>query len=385
MRQEELNWTQKACSKLRLLRPSSLKLQLQLPDPLALILRAGSDPLLEGLDFSRKMANDLTLGLDLVALRTNDPALLLEKLGDLCEGGLDRAHGRGSGSGSRELCGGGGSRSGRVGGPDGRGKLLDWRLEGLRGRRLVVGRSGDRCSHGSRGSGSGSRARNLFERRGLAFAWLGIFLILELVRNSGHGGLLVRHARWGRAGSRWGRGLPLGHGGWGRRRDDTGGGRLVVGGDLLGRSTLVDALHVDLGGEAILAVEPLLGGHSGLKAGRRGVDIGLEGLGATRNGERDGLDVLIVDGLVGPHDFVLVDVDTTARHESDASLGVAGLVLGEELQLVVLILEITDVAITANVSILKHVYLGLRQHLPLASKVQAVRAVIYRTTVSFGA
>lgn len=290
------------------------------------------------------MADDLTLGLDLVALCTNNPALLLKKLRDLGKRGLDVSRGRGSGRSRRR---------GGCGGPDWRGKLLDWGLVRRRGRCLAGGSGRKGCSHRNRGGGSSSGARNLLEGRGLALAWLGVLVVLELVCNSGHGGLLVCHGRRGHTSSGWGRGFHLGHGGLDRRRD--GSGRLVIGRNFPGCGTLVDALHVDLGRDAVLAVKPLLGGHGGLEAGRRGVDVGLEGLGTTGNGEGDGLDVLIVDGLVGPHDFVLVDVDTTARHKSNTSLGVARLVFGQELQLVVLVLEITNVAITADVSMLSTV------------------------------
>ena len=55
-------------------------------------------------------------------------------------------------------------------------------------------------------------------------------------------------------------------------------------------------------------LEPLLGRDGRLAADGRGENIGLECLGTARDGEGDGLNVRVIDGLESPHDLILVDL-----------------------------------------------------------------------------
>ena len=92
--------------------------------------------------------------------------------------------------------------------------------------------------------------------------------------------------------------------------------------------------------------EPLIG-REGIAAGGRGrVDVGLEGLGAAGDDEADGLNVGVVDGFEGAHNFVLVDRDSAFGEEGEATLGVGGLVLGKEDEALVGVFVVADVAVT---------------------------------------
>jgi hypothetical protein len=102
------------------------------------------------------------------------------------------------------------------------------------------------------------------------------------------------------------------------------------------------------------------------------VDVGLKDLGAARDDERDGLDVLIIDGLERACHLVFMDVDTSFGHESETSLGICGLVFGEVFKLVVFIFKVTDVAIAVDISTRSK---DVRD-LPFACEVQDLVAII---------
>lgn len=85
------------------------------------------------------------------------------------------------------------------------------------------------------------------------------------------------------------------------------------------------------------------------------------------------------------------DVDTASRNKGDTSLGIDRLVLAQVLELVVLVLVVADVAITvklvssctqSNHKVVTHRGERRRESLPLASKVEAVGTVIYKSHVS---
>lgn len=69
-----------------------------------------------------------------------------------------------------------------------------------------------------------------------------------------------------------------------------------------------------------------------------------------------------------------MQVDASLRQECDTPLGIRRLVFGEVLKLIILVFIVSDVAITAEVS--KAGTGDERSNLPLASKVEALRAVI---------
>lgn len=259
---------------------------------LALVLGTG------GANFALQQLNLLCELTDLVVLLGDDLGLILDQLLDLLQGRLDgRATDRSRGTGG---CSGG------SGSPDGSGSSSD------RSRR----RSGCRSRLGGqlrlgRADGDGvtlSGATDVFEARGgvgVVFLLL-LVVVLVLVGHVRDGALLVLDAGRGSAGNS-GLGLLALRLSLGCRGARLGRG-LVVGGNLLGGGPVVDALEVELGRNSRLAVEPLLGAAARLGAGGRREDVGLEGLGTAGDGERDGLDVGIVDGLVGAHNFVVVDL-----------------------------------------------------------------------------
>ena len=69
-----------------------------------------------------------------------------------------------------------------------------------------------------------------------------------------------------------------------------------------------------------------------------------------------------------------MQVDTPLGEEGDTALRVAGLVLGEVLELVVLVFVVADVAVTVCVSCEQT--MSASSCLPLASKVQALCAIV---------
>src|SRR4051812_22875426 len=117
---------------------------------------------------------------------------------------------------------------------------------------------------------------------------------------------------------------------------------------LLETLTLEETGHRDLGRDCLLATEPLGRRHSWGQASGRGVNIVLEVLRPTGNDEGNRLNVRVIHGLISASHFVLVHVHTTLWHEGNTSLRVARLVLRKELELVVLELEVTDVAVTSS-------------------------------------
>lgn len=66
---------------------------------------------------------------------------------------------------------------------------------------------------------------------------------------------------------------------------------------------------------------------------------------AAGDDEGDGLDASVVDCFESTHDFVFVGVDATFGEKGDTALGLGGLVLGEEFELVVLVLEVAYIAV----------------------------------------
>jgi hypothetical protein len=76
----------------------------------------------------------------------------------------------------------------------------------------------------------------------------------------------------------------------------------------------------------------------------------LEHLRASRDDKGNRFDVAVVDSLESAEDLVFVQIDTTLGHEGDTSLRVGRSVLSEVLELVVLVFVVSDVAVTAEVS-----------------------------------
>ena len=78
------------------------------------------------------------------------------------------------------------------------------------------------------------------------------------------------------------------------------------------------------------------------------IDVALEDLGPPRYNERYRLNVGVVDGLVRSHDFILMEVDTPLGDEGEPSLRFDGLVLGQELELVIGVFKVANVSITES-------------------------------------
>lgn len=72
----------------------------------------------------------------------------------------------------------------------------------------------------------------------------------------------------------------------------------------------------------------------------------------------------------------LTYIHTTSGDERNASLRVGRLVLGEVLELVVLVFVVADVAIAIEISILLIAKKGKERYIPLAGKEEAVGALI---------
>lgn len=109
---------------------------------------------------------------------------------------------------------------------------------------------------------------------------------------------------------------------------------------------LVENLNVDNVGSRRLALEELLsldGRNTGVTVG---VDVRLEGLGSSGHVEANGLNVGVLDSLVGSHNLVALDVESPLGHEGNASLGVCALVLGQLEEVVVAVLVVSDVSIS---------------------------------------
>lgn len=76
-------------------------------------------------------------------------------------------------------------------------------------------------------------------------------------------------------------------------------------------------------------------------------------------------------------ELVMTYIDAAFRQECDSSLRVSRLVLGQELELVVLVLKVSDVAISARqISILFPDAKLFDVDLPLAREVQAVGTIV---------
>ena len=73
----------------------------------------------------------------------------------------------------------------------------------------------------------------------------------------------------------------------------------------------------------------------------------MEDLCSPRDDEGYRFNVGVVDRLESTHNLVFMHVDTALREEGNTTLRVSGLVLREILEFVVLVLEVTDVAVAA--------------------------------------
>lgn len=80
----------------------------------------------------------------------------------------------------------------------------------------------------------------------------------------------------------------------------------MIGGDFLGRFTLIHTLERYFGRQSLLSPKPLGRAHSGFAADSGRIDVSLEDFCASRYNERDRLDIVVVDGLEGSCDFVVV-------------------------------------------------------------------------------
>jgi hypothetical protein len=101
----------------------------------------------------------------------------------------------------------------------------------------------------------------------------------------------------------------------------------------------------------------------------------LEHLRSPRNDERYRLNVAVVDGLVTPKHLVLVKVNAALGQEGNASLGIGGLVLGQVLELVILILIVANVPVTRQSQLRTIMHKG-GSAIPLSGKIQTLRSII---------
>ena len=83
----------------------------------------------------------------------------------------------------------------------------------------------------------------------------------------------------------------------------------MIGGNRNRFFPVVYILKIDLGGETVVALEPLLCRDGRVRADGWRVDIFLKDLGSSWDDEGYWFDVGVVDGLVGAHHFVFVRLD----------------------------------------------------------------------------
>lgn len=96
--------------------------------------------------------------------------------------------------------------------------------------------------------------------------------------------------------------------GRGRSRSRRGSRGFIVGWYFNRRIAFVDALKVDFRGNTTFPCDPFLGSNGILITNTRRVDVGLEGLSTSRNGERDGFNICVIDGLISPHHLIFMDL-----------------------------------------------------------------------------
>ena len=150
--------------------------------------------------------------------------------------------------------------------------------------------------------------------------------------------------------------------------------RLIFRCNFFGCFAIVHALQRDLWRQSSLAPKPLRSCCTGFEASRWRIDITLEHLGSTGYDEGDGLNIAIIDRLEAAQHFIFVQVNATLGKEGNASLWVGRLVFGEVFEFVVFVFVVSDVSVTALVSISKAKY-G-RVDPPFTSEVQALRAIV---------